>query len=199
MAVSLFWLTPRLPDFKTRFPDIEVKVIASDADLSNFEDKFDIGIQYGHGKWPEYGVTFLGPGEVVPVCSPQLFSIPMPFDRPEDLLRQPLLQLIDERLDWVSWPAWFRAAGIGGPYPSSTLIVNNYLVLQRAAFEGAGIALGMKYLLDEHFDRDWLVVACDFRVRTGMDFYLMVPHEQQLSPDCCIVRDWIVAGFRGGQ
>ena len=195
-AISMHWLLPRLPDLNAQFPDIEVQVLASDSDLSTMEDAFDIGIQYGHGRWQSLDETYLCPGEVVPVCSPQFMANYKAFEQPEDLLDQPLLQLDDARMDWVSWPAWFRAAGVDGPYPNPSLRVNDYTLLNKSAFEGHGIALGMKPLLDEHFSRDWLVVAYDVPLRTDFSFFLVVPHAKSLSPDGLIIRDWIVTQFR---
>jgi len=196
-SISMHWLMPRLPDLNAQFPDIQVQVLAADAELSTLEDAFDVGIQYGHGRWPGLDETFLCPGEIVPVCSPSFLAGRPAFERPKDLLDQPLLHLADERMDWVSWPAWFREAGVDGPHPAPALRVNNYTLLIKAAFEGHGVALGMKRLMDEHFLRDWLVVACDFPIRTGFDIFLVVPQAKPPSPDCCIVRDWITAQFRG--
>lgn len=171
--------------------------MSSNADLSTLEDSFDIGIQYGHGNWADLDETFLGGGEVVPVCSPQFLMGRPIFKRPADLLDQPLLQLDDDRMDWVSWPSWFREMGIEEPYPPPSLRVNDYTVLAKLAFEGHGIALGMKLLMDTHFERDWFVVACDFPMRTGLSFYLVVPRGKLLTPESGIVRDWIVNQFRG--
>lgn len=195
-AIAMYWLMPRLPGLGARFPDIAVKVLASDMDLSALEDGFEIGIQFGHGRWPGLESIVLGPGEIVPVCSPRFLAGRPPFQRPEELLDQPLLQLDDERMDWVGWPAWFRAAGIKPPYPAPALRVNNYTLLNKAAFEGHGVALGMKHLVDEHFERDWLRVACDLRMRTELSFHLVVPRSKPLTADSRIVRDWIAAEFR---
>lgn len=196
-AIAMYWLMPRLPDLKQRFHDIEVQVLSSDAELSTLGHSFDIGIQYGHGRWPGLDSSFLGPGEIVPVCSPRFLAGRPPFAEPKALLDQPLLQLDDDRLDWVSWRAWFRAAGVDRPHRPPVLRVNNYTLLNKAAFEGHGIALGMKYLVDEHFAQNWLVPACEFRLRSDFSFHLVAPRGKPLAPDACIVRDWIAAQFRG--
>lgn len=195
-AISMYWLMPRLPKLREQFPDIDVQALASNAELSTMNDTFDIGIQYGHGRWPDMESTYLAPGEVVPVCSPHLLAGRHPFARPEDLLDQPLLQLDDERMDWVSWPAWFRAAGVDGPYPGPVLRVNDYTLLNKAAFEGHGIALAMRPLLGDQVAREFLVVACDVRWRTDFNFYLVQSRGKTLIPDGRIVRDWIVSEFR---
>ncbi len=196
-AIAMFWLMPRLPTLKAAFPDVEVQVLATDVDLGALEDSYDIGIQYGHGRWPTLESAFLAPGEVLPVCSPSFLAERGPFDRPEALLEQPLLHLDDRRMDWVSWPAWFRAAGIEGPKRPPALRVNSCALLNKAAFEGHGIALGMRHLIEEHLAQEWLVVACDLPVQTELGFYLVAPLGKRLEPDSCIVRDWILAEFRG--
>ncbi len=195
-AISMHWLLPRLPDLHAQFPDLDVQVLASDAELSTLEDTFDIGIQYGHGRWQDLDETYLCAGEVVPVCSPNFLRGRAPFKQASDLLEQPLIQLDDKRMDWVSWPAWFRAAGVDGPYPNPALRVNDYTLLNKSAFEGHGVALGMKQLLDEHFERNWLVVAHECSLRTDFSFYLVVPRVRPLSADGRIVQDWITSQFR---
>ena len=195
-AISIYWLMPRLPDLNARFPDIEVQVLASDSDLSSQEDAFDIGIQFGHGRWP-------GLETYIPVCRRSCSRVQSlisckqgALQKAEDLLTQPLVHLDDERVDWVSWPAWFRTMGVKEPCPPPALRVNNYTLMNKAVFEGNGIALGMAPLLDEQFERDWLTIACDYRMRTAFNFYLLVSNPDQMTPDGRIVRDWIVDQFR---
>lgn len=195
-AISIYWLMPLLPDLNAQFPDISVQVLASDADLSSTNDTFNIGIQFGHGRWPGVEKTFLRAGEVVPVCSPKFLAGRDRFQHASELLDQPLLQLDDGSMDWVSWPAWFRAAGIDTPAPTPSMRVNTYTLLNKAAFEGAGIALGMKPLLGEQFERGWLTIACDIPMQTEFGFYLLIPADKPLSPDGLIVRDWITSRFR---
>ncbi len=195
-AISIYWLMPLLPHFQSMFPDITVQVLASDTSLASAPDAFDIGIQFGHGRWPAMDKTFLRTGEAVPVCSPGFLAGRAPFLDAADLLKQPLLQLADTSLDWVSWPAWFRAAGVDAPMPDPVLRLNTYALLNKAAFEGAGIALGLKPLLGEQFERGWLTVACDIPMQTEFSFYLMTPSDKPLSQDGCIVRDWIISEFR---
>jgi DNA-binding transcriptional LysR family regulator len=195
-AISIYWLMPLLPHFQSMFPDITVQVLASDTSLASAPDAFDIGIQFGHGRWPAMDKTFLRSGEAVPVCSPGFLAGRVPFLDAADLLEQPLLQLADTSLDWVSWPAWFRAAGVDAAMPDPALRLNTYALLNKAAFEGAGIALGLKPLLGEQFERGWLTVACDIPMQTEFSFYLMTPSDKPLSQDGCIVRDWIISEFR---
>ena len=86
--------------------------------------------------------------------------------------------------------------GIEEPHPTPSLRVNDYTVLAKSAFESQGVALGMKYLMDVHLERDWFVIACDYPMRTGFSFYLVVTRGKHLSADSCIVRNWIVNRFR---
>src|SRR5262244_2823471 len=51
LAFSSFWLIQRIPDFRARFPDIELRIIASDAELDMRAEGIDVGVRYGSGKW----------------------------------------------------------------------------------------------------------------------------------------------------
>ncbi len=194
-AIAMYWLMPRLPDLNQRYPEIDVQVLATDSDLAQSDVVFDVGIQYGHGRWPSLQVKFLAEGEVVPVCSPKLLPDGQPFAEAEALLTQPLLHLDDQGMAWVCWSDWFRAAGLQAPPASPGRRLNTYPLLNKAAFEGHGIALGMRHLVEEHFEQGWLTIACARRVKTELNFYVVRPQKDQRGADCQIVEDWIVDQF----
>ena len=46
-AVAMFWLVPRLPQFRARHPDLDIHIIASDRGFETVADQVDAGIAYG--------------------------------------------------------------------------------------------------------------------------------------------------------
>ena len=128
-AMSTLWLMPRIPRLRARFPDLDVQVLATDSELDELNDRFNIGIRYGDGRWPGYHSLPLGTCDMFPVCSPEFLKDRGQIRTPDDLRREPLLYFDDRRLDWVDWSSWFAKQGVPGPYPKPRLRVNSYPLL----------------------------------------------------------------------
>src|SRR5262249_23700391 len=74
LAFSSFWHIRRIPDFRARFPEIELRIIASDANLDLLAEGVDVAVRYGSGEWQELSATRLFAAEVFPVCSRSLLD-----------------------------------------------------------------------------------------------------------------------------
>ena len=196
-AVSMYWLMPRLAQLRTLVPQLDVQILSFDTDIVNLRGQFDIGIQFGRGKWRGFRSQFLGQGEIIPVCSPAYLAAHPATDDPAQLKQAALLHLDDERWDWVSWPVWFRELGVPGPYPKPVLRTNSYSILNKAALDSQGIALGWRYLSDEHIDNGWLQIACRQRLITREGFYLVADGTTPLGTQQRLAWDWIQAEFEG--
>ena len=194
-AMSTFWLMPRIPRLRASFPQLDVQVLATDAELDELNDRFSIGIRYGNGRWPGYHSLALGACEMFPVCSPRFLEGRERIRTPNDLLHEPLLYFDDHRLDWVDWPSWFAHQGVAGPYPKPRLRVNSYPLLLQAAIDGQGIALGWGHLVQSSIDSGALVVPLMARVIAPQSMYLAIPEDQEWSDEIQAVSEWFVAEF----
>ena len=196
-AVSMYWLLPRLAPLRALVPRLNVQILSSDTDIVEQRGRFDIGIQFGRGRWRGFRSAYLGPGEIVPVCSPAYLDGRAAISDPAALKDEALLHLDDDRWNWVSWPVWFREMGVAGPYPKPVLRTNSYSILNKAALDSQGIALGWRYLSDEHLDNGWLTIACRQTLTTPEGFYLVADDAAPLGPDQRLAWEWIEAQFRG--
>lgn len=195
-AVASFWLMPRLPRLQARFPDLDIHVLATDAELEELGDRFDIGIRYGDGHWPGYRTVRLGTCEVFPVCSPGFMAGCGRLEVPADLLRQPLLHQNDRRPDWLDWPAWLAEQGVPGPYPRPALRVSSYPLLIQAAGNGQGIALGWSHLVHDALGAGTLVVPLDARIAARQGVYLSIPGDREIGAPVEAIIEWLVDEFR---
>ncbi len=96
------WLMPRLLDFQTRHPGIDLMVNPS-AELSDPEPGgIDVGLRFGDGNWPGLEAEMLVPTDVVVTAAPSLVG-DCDIRSPEDLLRFPWLQELgtNESMDWL--------------------------------------------------------------------------------------------------
>ncbi|MDX1431226.1 MAG: LysR substrate-binding domain-containing protein [Gammaproteobacteria bacterium] len=198
-AVASLWLMPRMPRLQAEFPELDIHVLATDAELEELGDRFDIGIRYGSGSWPGYRSVRLGTCEVFPVCSPAFMARCGELDSPADLLRQPLLHQDDQHPDWLDWPGWLAEQGVPGPYPRPALRASSHPLLMQAARNGQGIALGWSHLAGDSLRAGDLVVPLDARIVTRQGVYLAMPRNREAGARLEEIVEWLVAEFRSEQ
>jgi len=137
------WLVQRLHRFQEAWPEIDVRISATDAVVDLIQGDFDIAIRYGTGRYPGLTVELLLRNEVFPVCSPELLRSGPPLETPDDLLRHALIhdQAIDRDPLAPTWPMWLKAAGVHDvPNAPGLSVSTNHLALE-AALAGHGVAL----------------------------------------------------------
>src|SRR2546421_5930772 len=137
------WLVVRLHRFQERWPEIDVRISATDNVVDLGAGDFDLAIRYGSGRYPGLHVEPLLKNEVFPACSPPLLEGGPPFLNPDDLKRHALIhdQTVDRDPLAPSWPMWLKAAGVTGFSGTSGITYNaSYLALD-AAIAGHGVVL----------------------------------------------------------
>jgi LysR family glycine cleavage system transcriptional activator len=191
------WLTPRLGEFRTRHPQIALRLdVSGDAEDLN-DGRFDAAIRNGYGRWPGMRAVKLLPSIFMPLCSPRLKSAAAALANPRRALEVPLLG----RPDW--WSMWFRARGFdAGPSRDKfgTSLAHEYLDIA-AAVAGQGIAIGSPLLFRAELDAGRLVPAHDFVGTDGRAFWFMYPAARQHSRKLKLFGEWIeeqAEGTRGG-
>lgn len=197
-AVASFWLLPRLWQFQAKFSALEVQVLATDQELEQLEQSFDIAIRYGAGNWPGLNARYLGTPEIVTVCSPAYFDR-NPFCQPEQLVQQTLLCQDDLRWDWLDWPIWLAELGIKNKIPHHKLTFNTYPLVIQAALAGQGVALGWRYLVDDLLADGSLIQPLTLSLTSPHQFYLVTPENTIPAPEIPEIKemcDWITAEFR---
>lgn len=174
-AFLFCWLMPRLSEFTERFPDLELRVLASNDTKEIYQSDVDLCIRYGDGNWPDCWVHLLAPLRLFPVIGPALRAR-QPLDNLKDLSNHILLHCDDGK----EWHIWLTANGAGGPAKRRQHYLPDAHVALEAAIHGAGVALGDDVTaagalrdgrLEAPFDSvvpsvDSLFFAC----RTGMQF-----------------------------
>src|SRR6195256_1806252 len=137
------WLVVRLHRFPERWPEVDVRISATDNVIDLTSGDFDIAIRYGSGRYPGLHVEPLMKNEVFPACSPRLLEAGPPLRTTDALRRHALIhdQAVDRDPLAPSWPMWLKAAGVTGLSGTSGITYNaSYLALD-AAIAGHGVVL----------------------------------------------------------
>lgn len=90
------WLAPRMADFMTRHPHIQVELQPSIQLESFAASEIDLAIRYGKGNWPNVQSRRLMAEKIAPVCSP-VFKAKHPLTGPILMTSSP------SPFEWNDW------------------------------------------------------------------------------------------------
>ena len=187
-SIASTWLIPRLRQFQTRHPEIEVHMTASDRLVDFAREPVDAGIRYGLGHWPGLRALRLLSAEMMPVCSPQLLEGPTPLRTPDDLVHHQLLHVLNSPDEWRMW---LTAAGVQGIDPDRGIRFDHTALAIQAALNGMGVAIGPATLIDRDLAEGRLVEPFDFELPTDSAYYFVAPESTADQPKIKAFGDWL--------
>ncbi|WP_413989981.1 LysR substrate-binding domain-containing protein [Labrys okinawensis] len=189
------WLIPRLPDFTTAHPDIDLRIVANDR-IANFQtDAVDLAVRHGRPPFgPGLNAELLFEHVLVAVASPLLIE---KLGRPEEganLGRYPLLHDAHDL-----WPSFLEQAfPMGPPAAAKNIRFNQTSLAIEAAIAGQGLALASRLFIDDDLAAGRLVPLFGKELRGGSDFYLIWPRKPRHAASVSEVRQWLSsAAIRG--
>jgi LysR family glycine cleavage system transcriptional activator len=189
-AFATHWLIPRLADFDSRHPDIDINIRASPLLTDFASEDVDLAVRYGGGKWPGVRAVRLADEHVFPVCSPRFNDGRLP---------KTLGQLAKSRLlhtPLQPWDQWFEALGVAAPPARRGMTFAETDILLRAAIAGLGIALSRRLLAQPELDAGRLVRPVPHAVRADRSYYIVYPDQIEPSPRLLVFRDWLLEQAR---
>ena len=198
-SFASLWLVPRLAVFQRRYPDIEIRIDASDRVLDLQAEDIDVAIRWlPPGAMPA-NATHLIDDLVAPALSPRLLQSAT-VRRAADLAKWPLLDLDDsipgsERLNWA---AWFEFAGAGAVEPAAGRLVFSFVdQAVQAAIRGQGVALVRSpFLQDCVASGDLVMPLPKLRLPIGYRHVLVVNPERASRPHVAAFCTWLTEQFQ---
>lgn len=188
-AFTVKWLVPRMSDFRSQHPGIDLQLQASDelADLRS--TAVDIAIRYGRGPYPGLVTQPLFTDRFAPVANPRLG-----VTSPADLARVPLI-----RFDWKqahpenpTWERWFAVAQLPLPQQASQLRFSDEGHAIQAAVAGHGIALVSLALIADELEAGHLVQPFGPEI-DGHTYHLAMYADRPSSAPVQTVAEWLRA------
>ena len=179
------WLLPRLPNFTTQHPNIDVQIHTS-VELADFvKTGMDAGIRFGAGAWPRLHAEKLLDEWLVPVCTPMLLQQHGPIAEARNLKRYKLLHS-----PYEPWTAWLLEGGAGDVWPSSGPAFDDAVAIVRAAAAGQGLALARWSLVGDEVMLGRLAVA-GRAVHSPRGYYFVCPPAQLALDKVAVFREWL--------
>lgn len=163
-AVGTFavgWLLPRLADFHSRYPLIDLRLSTHNNRVDVAAEGLDYAIRFGAGAWHGTDACPLLEAPLTVLCVPQIAE---QLRSPADVLKHTLLR--SYRAD--EWNLWFQAAGL----PSDTrvprsVVFDSSLAMMEAALQGAGVALAPALMFSRQLESDVIRQPFEVEITTG--------------------------------
>ncbi len=174
VGFASMWLVPRLPDFRERHSDIEVRIVATN-EYSDLERQgIDVAIRFCTPRAAPPGAARLFGEQVFPVCSPKYLR-KAGLKSPGDLRRQTLLHFEDPAAcwPWLQWNTWFEVVKEKPPAASSGLRFSHYDQVIQAALAGQGVALGRSPLVRQLIEQGRLVAPFGARKASSRAYFVL--------------------------
>lgn len=190
-AFGMHWLAPRLAGFAQSHPEVTVNLSTRLRPFDFAATPFDAAIHYGRKDWPGVDYLKLMDEDILAVAAPSL--LPEPLARPEDVLRQPLLQLESRTGDWGRWLAH---NGLPGQRPGGMLF-DQFATMTQGAVHGLGLALLPMFLIERELADGRLVPAYGGPVKALGSYYLVWPADRPARPPLASFRSWAAREAQG--
>jgi len=192
-AFAHYWLVPRLADFHTAQPSVDLRLQTSDREPDIDAEGISFGIRRGNGQWPGCHSHLIAPEVIAPIAAPRVMASAVNLRSIANLGSLPLIHLeepVRDRPDWVTFFAHWKL-----PYAEvrSGLRLNDYALVLQAAMAGEGFALGWQHTTSILIEQGLLAARDNWAWETGVGFYLVWSASNPLSPQAEQVRDWLIS------
>jgi LysR family glycine cleavage system transcriptional activator len=186
------WLAPRLPDFASRHPQVQLHLSGSYYDLDYQRPGAELKILFGpvHRSWAQCDRLF--DETIYPVATPEIADS---IHTADDLLNHRLIQISTHQ---INWNQILQSLGID-VIPSRQLCFTDSTQIALAMAEsGYGIALARSPTSDQLLDKLGLV-ACAISpgLRSTESYYLVYQNTESLSLAARLFRDWLLRQVSG--
>jgi DNA-binding transcriptional LysR family regulator len=186
------WLIPRIAEFQTRHPQIEVVISTTTRSVDLGAEDMDCAIRHGHGAWKGLAATLLFNETLMPVAAPELAARFAPGTR-QSWHNAPLIRARSRFADWSGWRK--RDPGLA-TRRIKWLTVETRAQALDAALAGAGVALtDMAYLpAAVAAGRLKMLAERPLHLQTGY-YFVHAPKARNLHL-LGLLRDWVVEAAR---
>lgn len=189
IAFSSMWLLPKIAEFRSVHPRVQIRVVSQDGRFNLETEEVDVAFRYGNAPFDD-GTAIASCGDrIFPVCSPD-------YARRLKLKTFPQaeLDLIDTDFtsrSWYRWSDWFLKVGRSKEFREPSLRFSHYTETIAAAKAGQGVALGWETLIGAYLEEGSLVKLGDIEFEAEGRHNILVPGGARRSAICNLVCGWL--------
>lgn len=180
------WLLPRLADFRTRHPDIDLRLHTSSEAVDFARTDFHAALRFGLGRYGELRTEKFLNDWLVAVAAPPLIQKHGLLPDTGDLSQYPLLH--GDELDWAHWST-------GDTRSMSALrgaFIDDSVGLLTAVIEGLGFGLLRWTLAESEVRAGRIQLASQHVVPHRFSYYFVCPQDYANFPKVAALREWLL-------
>lgn len=192
-SIGRLWLIPRLAQFRRRYPEIDIRIMATTRQVDFVSEEVDVGIRYGQGVYPGLRTRRVMTEHVLPVASPALLSSGPRLTEWADLRHHTLLhgRGLRDAETWLKWKNWLGLFGLGDVDLERGLHFDEGGMLVKACVDGLGVALGRTGLIGDHLRDGRLVSLFNISRPADYAYYVVAPESIADQPKVRAFMDWV--------
>lgn len=184
---AIQWLVPHLGQFNQLYPDIEVRIRASEQDEVALNNEIDVAIYYGHGNWENLHAELLAKANLVMLASPKLL-LEIPVRNAIDLQQHKLIHIHSREY----WQMMAHHLQVDLPnVQQGSLFSHTFMALQTAVY-GQGLVLANQMLAQQEIQRGNLQIVLPTELEDPKSFYVVNSPNRNNEQQIQIFRDWII-------
>ncbi len=185
-AFGTRWLAPRLGEFLTAHPGINVNLATRLKRFNFAAESFDAAIHFGADDWRDAGHMKLFDERLTACISPALLE-KHPINCARDMAGLPLLQL-ETRAN--AWEIWFQAQE-AEPSGVTGMLFDQFATMTQVAIAGLGVALLPDYLAEIEINEGRLVPVLRPSITGSGTYWLVWPEARAHYPPLEAFRTWL--------
>jgi DNA-binding transcriptional LysR family regulator len=199
-SFASMWMIPRLEQFQSAHPDIDIRIDASDNMLDLEISDIDLALRYGPmASMPPQAIRLFGE-QITAVASPWLLKEKPALAKPADVAQFTLIEAGDAystHLEWLTWRRWFDEQGLAKLQPRRWLYFDYAYQMVQAALTGQGIVLARLPLVSESLANGDLVEPLPkLRMDSPMAYWLVVGPRSAQRPEIRAFCEWLMTQAR---
>ena len=182
------WLVPRLTQFRSDLPNIELILHDSPRITDAAMMDTHLAVDWGEGSWSGLQNYHLMDIMYAPVLSKALMDKRGGLESPKHLARY---SIIHQR-NRSEWAAWLALAGCAGLALKEEITITDTNMVMHAALEGQGVSLGIFPFVEQELKAGKLVKPFDIELKPTRSFYLLAKPSSERTPEVALVIRWLL-------
>lgn len=185
------YFVPRLREFTSEHPEIDIQVGTSDETAEKHPADADLSIRLFRSPPSDMPSNLLFPLRLVPGGSPE-FKKQMTVKNKKIVSEFPIIVHETQPKAWLQWAS---ESGIRLPENSKVIRLDSMIAVLRAAQRGIGAALVPVPMGDLWFKEGSIVRLFKKELVTDVSYYLVCKEDRAEDESVLSLRDWILRNF----
>lgn len=195
-SVAQCWLIPRLAQFTSRYPDIQLDIRVGNDSIDYRTRKVDLVLYNSGGERPGLSNTKLMGERIAPVCTPlyaRFHGLSGDLNQLQDCTALHDIAALDNAAFDAEWRLWAGYTGENVNLPRRYLTFDRSDLCTIASLNHAGIAMGREQLVKDLIKRGELILPFgDFVDAPDFSYYLIHPPHDPMPRRLQVLIDWLL-------